>query len=171
MIAPNLKDKRHHKIKSDYGIPDYYKHYKIKCKDTVDNYQKFSIILNAINQELANKFASSGYELKFPKRMGMLCIGRKKGKVWFDEEGNLKTNRPVNWKKTLELWATDESARTNKVLIRFENKHSDGFLYKIFYRRSSANYKNKSIYLINPNRELSRMFANSIKKGNIETVF
>lgn len=171
MTAPNLKDKRFHKIKSDYGIVDYYRYYRKTYKDTVAQYKKFSDILNDINQELAFKFASEGYEIKFPKRMGMMCIGRKKGKVWLDSDGNVKTNRPINWKKTMELWANDEEARIAKTLIRFENSHSDGYYYKIFYRRSSANYKNKTIYLINPNRALSRVFADSIKKGNIETVF
>lgn len=164
-------DQRNHKIKSDYGVHDYYKYYNSNYKNRVTNYNRYTHILCDINQSFADKFSNEGYEIKFPKRMGMMCISKVKGKVWLDDNGKIMTNRPINYKATKDLWAKDPNAKLNKVLIRHENQHTDGYKYNIFYRRSTSNCKNRSVYSLHPNRKLARKFAKSLISGKINSIF
>ena len=122
--------RRKHKIKKSYGMVDYFNYYRktYNRRRTVTTYKKFSSILNDINQAFADEFAETGYEIKFPKRMGMMCISKKKGKSWINADGKVRTNRPVNYKATKELWAKDPEAAAKKTLIRLE-KYDRAFEY------------------------------------------
>lgn len=162
---------RQHRIKNSYGMINYFNYYVKNYKGTVNTYSKFAEVLNKINQAFANEFADTGYEIKLPKRMGMMCISKRKGIVWINNEGKVCSNRPINYKATKELWANNSEAKEKKQVIRLENKHTDGYQFRIYYKRVVANYRNKSIYTINPNRTMSRRFSKNIRNGKIDPIF
>ena len=159
---------RNHKVKSHYGMDDYYKHYKKNTRNAVDS-KTHRNVLREMNKTLGNELATIGYEIKLPKRMGIIRLHKTKSKCWFDK-GKLKTNKPVDFKTTIELWNRNPAAKAKKTLVRYENAHSDGYTFKIFYSKKSANYKNKSIYQIQVNRQVKRKLNESIKLNKVDAL-
>ena len=161
-MRPNLKEHRHHKIKSHYGSRDYYRYYK-QQGGTLD-YLTFSGILRDYNVGSHDYIISKNYRYRLPKRMGIITITKYKNYVTF-ENGELKTNLPIDWNATLNLWEADEQAKANKVILRVENTHSNRYTFKLRYLKSQANYRNKTVYSMNFNRTLKNKLTKAIHNG------
>lgn len=149
----NLTDKRNHKIKSDYGIADYFKYYQSKG-GKLDRMQ-FRKVLYTFNKNLYPVICSDGYEYKIPKRLGCLASFQKKSYVDIDKEGNLRTNRQIDWDSTLKLWEQYPELRGQKQYVRFENEK----IFSIKYTKKNANFRNKTIYCFRINREFKQFVA------------
>lgn len=78
--------------------------------------------------------------------------------------GKLHTNLPIDWDRTLKLWAEDEEAYKEKMLVKVEEKE----IFKVFYNKGKANYNNKSFYEFEVNRDLKRRLKQRIKDGLID---
>ena len=81
---------------------------------------------------------------------------------------NIINNLPINWKETRKLWKDNPKSKEKGVKIRYTNEHTDGHTFRIFYIRSKANYKNKSIYKMQFNRQMKRQLSQSIFAGRID---
>lgn len=152
---------RNHKIKCHYGSNDFYAYYQkmggILCR------KQFGDILKKMNQMISEKILE-GYSFKMPCRMGVLAVTKKK--EFLDiKDGKAVTNRPIDFKSTLELWEKYPEAKEEKKLVRFLNKHSNGYIYKIAFNRFYATYKNKSVYSVQVNRQIKRNLAQKIFSG------
>lgn len=160
-----LNSKRNFKVTNSYGVADGFAYYrKIKPKDkkfVLTNSQYYSII-REINNLLAEGLLQ-GKEVVFPYKLGKLEI-RKYESILRFKEGKLKTNLPIDWEKTLQLWFEDEDSAKDKTLVRFEEKE----IFKIYYNRKNANYKNKAFYEFIVNRSIKRGLKVPIQEGNIE---
>lgn len=162
----NLTPTRNHKIKSDYGMLDYFKYYKENGgKLDIKQYRK---ILKEFNSGLYDIICTNDYVYTLPKRMGFISIYKIKNYVKV-EDGELKTNLPPNWNETLKLWAVDEEAREHKTLIRVENSNTDRYTHRIMYTKSRAVFKNKTIYKMQINRALKQHLKDKINKGNFDS--
>ena len=71
---------------------------------------------------------------------------------------------PIDWDRTLKLWYEDKEAFKNKTLIKVEEKE----IYKVYYNRNIAEYKNKSFYQFNINKDLKRKLKQTIKEGSLD---
>lgn len=158
-----VKGNRNHKIKNSIGVEDFLKTY---------NFSKFNIsvsdvrqIIKLINKELAEQL-SQGNDIKFPRQMGGLEIRSSNTYVKL-KNGNLHTNRHIDWQKTLQLWYNDKEAHNLKKLVRLENKK----IYTIFYNRGASKYNNKVFYEFIPNRTLKQKLKLNINKGLITDTF
>lgn len=154
-------DTRNHKIHSDYGANEYYTNY-VKHGGKLTRSQ-FGKILKDLNLKIAEQILS-GYSFKMPSRMGALTVTKKKEIIGI-KDGNVFTNRPVDIKATMKLWDECPEAKAEKKLVRFINKHTNGYIYKIAYNRFYATFKNKSAYSIQVNRWLKRGLAKKIFAG------
>ena len=153
------------KINNSCGTYDAYKYYrKNKPKEAkyILTYKEYSGIVKAKNMLLSEELLK-GNNLIFPQRLGNLELRKYKTSISF-KNGKLKTNLPIDWKRTIELWATDEEAKVNKVLIRYEVD----YVYKVFYTKSKANYNNKIFYSFSVNRRLKQRIKNKIKEGVLD---
>lgn len=83
-----------------------------------------------------------GSDIRFPCGMGRLELRKYKTNIKF-VNGKLVTNLPINWKRTLQLWYSDNKAKTNKTLVRSEPKE----IFKVLYSKRGATYKNKTYYM------------------------
>lgn len=153
---------RNHKIKSHYGANEYFIDYK-KNGGTVDR-RTFGIVLESINSKIGEEILN-GYSFKIPSRLGVLAVTKKKEFIVLNDEGKVVTNRPVDFKSTMELWAKDPQAKAEKKLIRFLNKHTGGYIFSFRFNKSYATFKNKTVYNLNINRELKRTLAKRIFNG------
>lgn len=160
---------RIHKITGSLGVYQAYKYYrknKPKEKKYVLTESQYFAIIRQINNLLADEL-SIGKEIVLPKRMGVIELRKYNTNVRFDEHGNLKTNLPIDWNGTLELWYNDEESRNNKTLLRQENKE----VFKIYYNKYNANYNNKSFYEFRCNKDLKQRLKQNIRYGNIDAPY
>lgn len=164
-----LDKPRVHKIKGSLGIYDGYKYYR-KNKPSDPKYilteSQYFAITRRVNNLLANNLIK-GEEINFPRRMGKLEIRKAAGEVRLNTNGELVTNLPIDWDRTLRLWYNDEESYKNKTLVRVEEKE----IFKIYYNRGRANYRNKSFFEFNANRGLKRGLKEKIKEGKIEAMY
>ena len=154
-------DTRVHKIISHYGTNDYYKYYR-ETGGTLSR-KDFGKVLREFNLKIAEEILN-GYIYKMPQRMGTLAVSRKKEFVGL-KEGKPITNRPIDFKSTLEMWEANPEAKAMGKLVRFLNKHTDGWIYKVAYNKFTANYKGKSVYSLQVNRWIKRALAKKIFAG------
>jgi choline kinase len=95
--------------------------------------------------------------------MGRLELRKYNPKIKF-EDGRVITNLPVDWDRTLKLWAEDEEAYKDRTLVKMEEKE----IFKIFYNRSKANYENKGFFIFDINREIKKKLKKNIKEGHVD---
>ncbi len=160
-----LNSSRKHKVSNSFGVYDSYKYirkHKWLNIGTSVTEKDFYAIIRRINNYLAEELAL-GKDVKLPHRMGTLELRKKDAKVVFIEN-KLKTNLPIDWDSTLKLWYENEDSFNNKTLIRLEEKE----LFRVYYNKSNANYKNKYFYKFSINRELKRMLKQQIKHGTLD---
>lgn len=157
-----------HNIRNSLGVYDGYKYYrKIKPKDKkyILTESLYFAIIRQVNTILADNIAN-GIEVKLPCRMGTIEIRKYEKSIKLDDEGNIKTNLPIDWDNTLKLWYEDEEAYKNKTLLRLDEQE----MYKILYNKENANFNNRAFYDITFNRELKHKLKHNIKKGIIDAL-
>lgn len=162
------EDKRIHRITADFGSGDYYNHFIKTTGHTEISRVLFGKIMREFNSFVRDRISTKGAEYFMPCRTGKIELRKVKKEVKIDDDGNIINNLPINWKASRELWAESESARRKKTKIRYTNEHTEGHTFRIFYRRSKANYKNKSIYKMRFNRQLKRQLSKAIFAGKID---
>lgn len=163
-----VEDKRNHRVKTDYGSGDYYRHFIKETEATHISRAKFGQIMREFNEHVRDRISNKGAEYIMPHRIGKIELRKVKLEVKIDDDGNIINNLPINWRETRKLWAENEKAKQNKTKIRYTNEHTDGHTFRIFFRKSKANFKNKSIYKLRFNRTMKRQLSNSIFAGNID---
>jgi len=149
------------KIVSHYGINDYYKYFISKYPNSNMDKKEFKKIYSLFNKEMVNEIIEKG-SFKLPKRFGQIEIIKKKREVYINKEGCVINNKPIDWKATKDLWNNNKEAKEKKVLIRHNNKHTGGFVFRIFYNKNVGKYKNKTVYFFKPVRDFSRSITKRI---------
>jgi hypothetical protein len=162
------EDIRNHKVKTDFGSGDYYDHFIKETGAKHISRIKFGEILREFNGHVRDRISTKGAEYIFPNRIGKIELRKIKTEIKIDDDGKVINNLPTDWKETRILWAQNEKARLNKTRMRYTNDHTDGHTFRIYYRKSKANFKNKSIYKMQFNREMKRQLSESIFAGRID---
>ena len=152
---------RNHKIHSHFGANEYYTNY-VAQGGTLSR-RDFGRILKDLNNAIAEKILE-GYSFKMPLRMGVLAVTKKKEFVDF-KDGKAVTNRPIDFASTMKLWEEHPEAREQKKYVRYLNKHTNGYIYKIAYNRFYATFRNKAAYSVQVNRGMKRGLAQKIFAG------
>lgn len=158
------------KIPAHYGMNDYYKFF-IDLYDSNISKTTFNKVITEYNSKMGELLIDE-LTLPLPARMGVLEILKDKRKVYANKEGKIINNKPVDWKATNNLWKLNEEAKQKKVLIRHDNRHTNGYVFRVYYNKSTANYKNKTVYSFAPIRTLKRSITKRIldySKGKYDT--
>ena len=166
------EDKRVHRVKTHYGNYDYYKYflanYRKLSSGKLVSRATFGQIVKEFNGHVRDRISTKGAEYAFPFRIGKLELRKLKTEVKIDDNGDIVNNLPINWRETRKLWEENKQAKEKKTKIRYTNEHTEGYTFRIFYRTSKANFKNKSIYKMKLNRTLKRQLSKSIFAGRID---
>lgn len=160
-----LDKPRQHKVNNSLGVYDAYKWIrKNKWLDIGRHIteHEFYTIIRQVNNLLAENFLK-GRDIVLPHRLGTIELRKYETKMSFNN-GKLHTNLPIDWDRTLKLWAEDEEAYKEKMLVKVEEKE----IFKVFYNKGKANYNNKSFYEFEVNRDLKRRLKQRIKDGLID---
>lgn len=118
-------------------------------------------ILKDLNAGIAECILS-GKTVKIP-HLGALEL-RKFNKNIKIEDGKVKTNLPVDWKATLDLWENDKKAYEDKVLIRINVP----YIYRVYYIHSLSKFNNIFYIKFKLNRSLKRALTSKIENKEID---
>lgn len=168
MMQKTLKENRAHKVKVDYGIGDYYRFFVRKHNKRHISRNIFGAVVREFNEHVRDRLSTKGIGYIFPSKIGKVELRKKKTEVFVDDDGKIINKLPINWRETRKLWKSNPKAREDRVKIKYTNEHTDGYTFRILYLRAKANYKNKSIYKIQFNRDMKRNLSNSIFQGRID---
>lgn len=153
--------KSSNKIKVHYGMPDYYKLYLSKSEKKVSQ-KTFNDVISYFNENIIKLMLEENVEYLFPN-MAMRIVTRKEKRKPKIVNGKLHNNIPIDWKTTKELWESDEEAKEKKIIVRYNNSHTSGFVFMIKLYRFGINYKNKRHYRFKASRNFARALAKRIK--------
>jgi hypothetical protein len=164
--------KQFNKIPIHYGMKDYFKHYVTKYVKTKKNSTItkgiYSLIISDANQIIADSLIEKGQDFVMPYFLGTIGIRKYKPKLQLTASGKIINKLPINPMETRKLWDTNAEAKEKKVYVRFTNRHSDGFVFSLFFFKRTAKFKNKKAYSISYKRSLKRTFSTNIQNKVID---
>lgn len=163
----SLTDKRNHKIKCDFGANDYIRYYSRTVEDSVDPKIAREVMREYLSS-IRDLISKKGYVFKIPENCGRIEIRKVKREMEIDENGDIINKLPPNWKATNKLWAENPKAKEKKIIIRYPNEHTEGFIFFPYYIKRYATFKNKGLYKMQINREMSRDTYESIMSKKID---
>ena len=155
---------RVHKVKNSLGVYDAYKWLR-KNKwlgmESISEHDFYAII-RAVNKALAKSFLHLG-SINLPLRMGEIILRKYHPSITL-QDGKIKTNLPVDWDSTLQLWSEDKESYKKRTLIRLEEKE----VFKVLYDKSKALYNTKSFYTLELNRNIKLSLKKQSKNGLLD---
>ncbi len=149
------------KLPAQYGMKDYYKYYikNYPYKVTKKEYNEINSILNKF---LVKEIIESAKDFILPHRTGFIGIVKIKRGVKMLPNNVVINSSPPDWKTTIELWNNDIEAKEKKIIVRYKNTHTGGYVYNIKYNKYNATFKNKSNMIFIPSRDFKRDVAKRI---------
>ena len=135
---------RVHKIKNDFGMVDYYKFYKSKTEKPVDKLT-YNNIITDFNKELQDLIIEDNMIYQMPWINLELVLKKEKRRPRI-VDGKLINNLPIDWKSTNALWAKDEEAKEKKLLVRLNNSHTAGHVFRIYCKKFKSHLKARGMY-------------------------
>jgi len=156
---------RIHKNKSDYGMPDYYKFYTEVLGGKELSKKLFNQIITDYNCGVTELIIEENLTFYIPYLGFEILIKKDKRKPKI-VNGKLINNVPIDWKATNALWDKDKEAREKKLLVRYNNSHTSGYVFRIYCKKFKGNIKNKNLFKFKPNRKFQRDLSKRIKDPN-----
>ena len=148
-------------IPAHYGMRDYHTFFCEEYPELNIDKQTYNKVISEYNKYVASILIEA-LEIKLPFKLGKIEILKELRKLYLNDEGKVINTNPVNWKSTLDLWSKNQEAKDKKILIRFNNKHTGGYVFRIYYNKKTAVFKNKKVYFFQPVRILKRSIATRI---------
>lgn len=158
--------KSNNKIKVHYGLPDYYKYYKNKYKNHVSS-TKYNKIISDFNNEIINLILNENIEY-YMNHLHLVIGVRKVKRKPRIVNGKLHNTVPIDWKTTNQLWKDDEEAKEKKILVRFSNSHTSGYIFSINLIKVGLGFQNKKYYKFKASRKFARNLSERIKDEDKE---
>jgi len=155
-----IKKRSPKKIPAHYGLNDYYKFYKKNSDDPI-NSKLYSSIIGEFNKSIINLILNDNMEYNIPELHTTINIRKDKRQPKIID-GKLYHNAPINWVATNTLWSTNKEAKDSKLLVRYINNLTSGYVYRIHLNRFGKNYKSKPFYKFKPTRFFQRSLAKRI---------
>lgn len=144
-----VSDKRNIQVTNSYGNNDAFRDYcKTSSKDSRLSSPKYRAFINKVNSLISLELFDTGF-IKLPVGLGSISIYAKE-RIPKLVDGKLVYNAPIDWDKTLELWATDPESRVAKTLI----KRPPGKTYNIKFHTTRRDYVNRRYIQFSPTRNL-----------------
>lgn len=159
---------RNHIANSDFGILDYYKFYIKKYNSNISK-SKYTKLIQEFNEEIINLIIEDNlvYQLPYIGMEVMIKKDRRKPRII---NGKVVNNTPVDWKVTKELWEKDKDAKDKKILVRYNNYHTSGYVFRIYCKKFKCNLKYRSLYKFKPNRKFTRQLSARLLDDNKDSL-
>lgn len=157
---------RVHKNKIHYGLTDYRKFYNKQYNQDIDK-DTYRNIVEDFNKGVVDLIINEGIAYTLPYIYMEITV-RKEKRVPKIKDGKLVNRNPVDYKSTKELWAKDEDAAKKKLVVRYNNRHTFGYVFTIYLKKFKCKLKCRSYYKIKPNRKFQRGLAKRINDPDKE---
>lgn len=154
------------KIKTDFGIKDYYKYYCEHSKNPKSK-ELFDKVVYSFNKEIVNSIINNGLDYTPVKAKFTFCIRKNKRSIKLKDNIVVNTH-PIDWKTTMKLWEDDPEAKKRKLLIRFLNNHTSKYVFRILMLKYTNNYLNKRFFRYKPPRSFQRTLAKRILNPDLD---
>lgn len=151
------------RIKADFDMGHYIPYIYNRLKKEYPELTKVQInkIINLYYKKAYDDL-TEGYSFIMQNRLGVCHVEKELRKVTFDPETNKIINRvPVNIAETLKMWKEHPEFKHIK-FVRYNNDHSQNYVYNLKFSTYSSNYKNKSIYTMKYSRTLKSALSQAI---------
>lgn len=158
-------DKRTHKVKSDFGMGDYHRFYNKKYGKI--ERKRYSNIITDFNLLLRDLLIINNVTYSIPSLHFHLVLKKERRRPKI-VDGKLINNIPVNWPATNSLWKRDEEAKKKKLLVRYNNSHTSGYIFRILFKKTNAKIKYRSVYKFQPNRQFKRDLAKKLNNPDLD---
>lgn len=152
------------KIKSHYGMKDYYSFFNSEYDLNIDK-ETYNKIINDFNLEVMNLIIEENLDYNLTHLGSTLSIRKIKRKPKIIN-GKVYNTNPIDWVKTRKMWESDPETKVKKLLVRYLNNHTSGFIFKINFKKYNYSFKNKKYYSFKPSRDFSRLLGKRIKDEN-----
>lgn len=166
IITATGRDKsRVHKVTHSLGVYDAYKYIRKNKWFNIGRpltEKEFYSIIRTVNKYLAEELLHCK-DIVFPHKMGKLELRKSETKTMV-ENGKIKTSRPIDWNKTLQLWYEDKDSFNKKQLVYCEVDE----VFKVNYAKFHADYVNQTFMTFSLNRDLKIKLKEQIKKNKID---
>ncbi len=153
------------KISVDYGMPDYYEYFEQEYPELNIPRSKFNKIIGEVNDGIINLILNEGLEFKLPYLYTTFIIKKDKRKPKI-KDGKVINNAPVDWKTTKKLWDEHPETKEKKLLVRYTNTHTSGYVFRIYFKKFGSHLKNRSYFKFKPSRRFQRALSARIKDDN-----
>lgn len=139
--------KRNIKITNSWGSNDACAYYrsKIKSEGKLKD-SEFRQLIKLSNHLMSEDLLNTG-QIQLPVGLGTVSIYSKERKPRV-VDGKLEYNAPIDWNRTLELWATDPESRVAKTLV----KMPPGITYQFKYHTTYRGFNNRKYMMFKPTR-------------------
>lgn len=154
------------RIKTDYGIKDYFEYYKDKSKNPKSR-ELFNKIIYDFNKKIVDGIINNNLEFTPIKAKFTFCIRKNKRGIKLVDNKVVNTH-PIDWKTTTQLWENDPEAKEKKLIIRFLNNHTSKYVFRILMLKGAGAYLNKKFFRYKPPRSFQRTLAKRILDPNLE---
>ena len=152
------------KIPTHYGMTDFYNYYKANSENPVTP-SEYNKIVSLFNLQVIDKILNDYKVYTVPILRLKIGIRKSKPKIRF-KDGAVVNGNPIDWVTTNKLWESNEESRKNKVLVRFLNKHTFGYVFRIYALKFAARFKNKSVFRFKATRTFQRELSKRINDKN-----
>jgi len=143
------------------GRPAQYSHYlktrKQKIKIDFATYRK---ILDLFHKGIVKAIVEDGFQWSLPKYFGLLFVI---GRVLNQVPGETRVLN-VDWKTTMQYWEDDPEAKKEKKLVPYDNWHTDGTVFRAWWRRT-YNTRQVKIIKFQPAHSFKQSLFKIIKSG------
>jgi len=161
-MITNKNKRTEGKIKTHYGINDYYFYFKENNETIKISKSIYNKIISKFNNELVKIIIEDNLEYILPYLGSSLCIKKDK-RIPRIVDGKLINTTPVDWVETNKLWNNDIEAKEKKLLVRYSNSHTSKYVFRIYFKKYIYPFLNKRLYNFKSCRGFNRALGNRIK--------
>lgn len=176
VVNPRRGRGRH---KANFTLKDVYKYYieniikdykskltgEVKKSPYSITRSTFTGICKRFNELLVEALVMENFEFFIPYRQGTLSIIKRKTSIYYDENGNLKSNLRVDYQATRKLWKEDLKAFLERKRVYHLNEHTDGYNYGFYWRKTYSKVPQGAVYSFKPVRGMARFLAKAVKEN------
>jgi len=149
------------KIPVEYGMKDYYKFY-IKNYPYKVSRKIYNEVISELHKFIVDEIIDKADDFMLPHRTGYITVVKIKKGVKLLADNTVINNSPPDWKSTNELWEKDPEAAEKKIIVRYKNTHTNGYVYTIKHTKYNAIFKNKNVSSFKAARDFNRGLAKRI---------
>lgn len=149
------------KIKHDYGMGDYYQYFTDTTDHDISKTQ-FNKVITEFNLALQELIIRDNVIYQMPGINFEIVLKKEKRKPRI-KDGKLYNPLPIDWARTNKLWEKDEEAKEKKLLVRINNSHTSGHVFRIYCKKFKSTSKNRGLYRWKTIRQFARRLKTGLK--------